>query len=74
MEQGPTETNNSSDNREIILHFIKPSHLLQRSQEPVVCPYLKLDEFDHTILSCFFKFTLNIIFPFMPRSSIWSPF
>jgi hypothetical protein len=73
MEQEPTETNNSSDNREIILIFLKPGDLLPLSQETVVCPYLKLDEFDHIIPSCFFKITLNIIFPFMPRSSIWSP-
>jgi len=73
MEQGPTETNNSSDNGEIILHLINPVDLLPRSQEPVVCPYLKLDEFGHIILSCFFKIALNIVFPFMPRSSIWSP-
>ena len=38
MEQGPTETNNSSDNREIILHFLKPGYLLPLSQEPVFCP------------------------------------
>jgi len=73
MEQRPTEINNSSDNREIILHFLKAGDLSSLSQEPVLCPYLKLDELGHITPSSFFKIILNIIFPFMPRSSKWSP-